>query len=45
MTKHPKKIYTVPAGRLGPARLTRDGRTAFFSRRVTEADIYLLAFQ
>jgi TolB protein len=44
-TKQTRKIYTVPNGRLGPARLTRDGRSAYFSRRMTEADIYLLRFE
>jgi hypothetical protein len=29
---------------LGPPLLTHDGRVAFFSRRVTEGDIYLLTF-
>jgi hypothetical protein len=27
---------------IGPPRLTRDGRTIYFSRRVTESDIWLV---
>jgi hypothetical protein len=30
---------------IGPPRLSRDGRRMFFSRRVTEADIWLLTLQ
>ena len=41
-TKQRTRIYTTPRGGLGPARLTRDGRTAFFPLRLVEADIYLL---
>jgi Tol biopolymer transport system component len=44
-TKQTKKVYSAIWDTLGPPRLTRDGRTVFFSRRVTEADIYLLSFE
>jgi hypothetical protein len=30
---------------LGPPRLTRDGTAAFFSRRITEADVWLIDLQ
>ncbi|MBS1853876.1 MAG: PD40 domain-containing protein [Acidobacteria bacterium] len=36
-----RRVYSVRRDVLGPPRLTRDGRTAFYSRRVTEADIWL----
>jgi Tol biopolymer transport system component len=44
-TKQTKKIYSTVWHTLGPPRLTRDGRAVFFSRRVTEGDIYLLSFE
>jgi Tol biopolymer transport system component/tRNA A-37 threonylcarbamoyl transferase component Bud32 len=44
-TKQKRAVFSVAQDRLGPARLTRDGRVAFFTRRVTEADIYLLTFE
>jgi len=34
-------IFSVPRDTLGPPRLTRDGRWAYFSRRVTEADVWI----
>jgi Tol biopolymer transport system component len=40
-SKEVRKIYETVRDVLGPPRLTRDGKTAFFSRRVTEADIWL----
>jgi Tol biopolymer transport system component len=43
-TKQAEKVYSTTWDVLGPPRLTRDGRSVFFSRRVTEADIYLLTF-
>jgi hypothetical protein len=39
------KIYSGGRDVLGPARLTRDGRTVFFTRRTTESDIWLLTLQ
>ncbi len=41
--KHP--IFRVTRDVLNPARLTGDGRAAFFALRVTAADIYLLTFE
>jgi eukaryotic-like serine/threonine-protein kinase len=37
-----RKIFSATRDVLGPPRLTRDGREAYCSRRVTEADIWLL---
>jgi serine/threonine protein kinase/Tol biopolymer transport system component len=44
-TKNTRMIYSSRRDTLGPPRLTRDGRTAFFSRRVTEADVWLVDLQ
>jgi serine/threonine protein kinase len=44
-TKQARKVYSTTWDVLGPPRLTRDGRAAYFSRRVTEADVYLLSFE
>jgi eukaryotic-like serine/threonine-protein kinase len=44
-TKQAQKVYSTTWDVLGPPRVTRDGRSVFFSRRVTEADIYLLTFE
>jgi Tol biopolymer transport system component len=44
-TRQKEKVFSVTRDVIGPARLTRDGRVAFFTRRVTEADIYLLTFE
>jgi len=41
-TKTPRRVFSVVRDTLGPPRLTRDGRAAYFSRRVTEADIWLV---
>jgi Tol biopolymer transport system component len=38
-------IFSVPRDTLGPPRLTADGRAAYFSRRVTEADVWLVNLQ
>jgi Tol biopolymer transport system component len=40
-TKAATMVYSSLRDTLGPPRLTRDGRAAFYSRRVTEADIWL----
>jgi Tol biopolymer transport system component len=37
-----EKVFSVQRDVIGPPELTRDGREAFFSRRVTEGDIWLL---
>ncbi len=36
-----RKVFSVARDVIGPPRLTPDGRTAYFSRRVTESDIWL----
>jgi serine/threonine-protein kinase len=41
-TRDVRKIFTVERDVIGPPRLTRDGRSAYFIRRVNEADIWLL---
>jgi hypothetical protein len=35
-------IYSSLRDTLGPPRLTRDGRALFFSRRVTESDVWIV---
>ena len=37
-----EKVFSVPRDIIGPPQLTREGREAYFSRRVTEGDIWLL---
>ncbi len=44
-TKQTKVIYSGGRDVLGPPRLTADGRTAYYSRRVTEADIHLMTLR
>jgi Tol biopolymer transport system component len=44
-TKEVRKIFSVTRDVIGPPRLTRDGATAYFTRRVTEADIWLVTLQ
>ena len=44
-TKTSRVVFSSRRDTLGPPRLTRDGRTGYFSRRVTEADIWLLTLQ
>lgn len=44
-TKQVKRIFSVTRDVLGPPRVTRDGRAAYFSRRVTEGDIWMLSLQ
>ena len=39
-TRSTTQIFSVLRDTLGPPRLTRDGRTAFFSRRTTESDVW-----
>ncbi|KAB2961306.1 MAG: protein kinase [Thermoanaerobaculia bacterium] len=40
-TRESRRVFSVARDTLGPPRLTRDGRFAYFSRRVTEADLWL----
>jgi Tol biopolymer transport system component/serine/threonine protein kinase len=44
-TREVRTVLEVTRDVLGPPRLTRDGRRAVYSRRHTEADIWLLTFQ
>lgn len=44
-TKAVKKIFSVTRDVIGPPRLTRDGRTAYFSRRNTESDIWIVTMK
>ena len=44
-SKETRKIYSGGRDVLGPPRLTRDGRSVFFTRRTTESDIWLLTLQ
>jgi Tol biopolymer transport system component len=39
-TKQTRKIYSSTRDVLGPPQLSDDGRTMYFSRRVTESDIW-----
>jgi hypothetical protein len=41
-TRKVEKIFSVERDIIGPPQLTRDGREAYFTRRVTEGDIWLL---
>ena len=43
-TKADRIAFSVKRDTLGSPRLTRNGRAAFFSRRVTEADVWLVDF-
>jgi Tol biopolymer transport system component len=43
-TKETEEVYSVPRDVIGPPRLSADGTQVVFSRRVTEADIWLLTF-
>jgi Tol biopolymer transport system component len=42
VAKSSKRILSVLRDTLGPPRLTKDGRAAYFSRRVTESDVWLV---
>jgi Tol biopolymer transport system component len=44
-SKQVRKIYSVARDVIGPPRLTRDGKKAYFSRRVTESDIWLITLK
>jgi len=41
-TRTTKLLFSVLRDTLGPPRLTRDGRQMFFSRRVTESDVWII---
>jgi Tol biopolymer transport system component len=40
-----RKIFSVTRDVIGPPQLTRDGETAYFSRRMTESDVWLLTLK
>jgi Tol biopolymer transport system component len=40
LTKNHRTVFTDTRNVLGPPQITHDGRTLYFSRRVTEADIW-----
>jgi hypothetical protein len=40
-----EQIYTSTRDVLGPPQLSRDGRAMYFSRRVTESDIWTLSLK
>ncbi len=42
ITREAQRVYSTESDLIGPPRLTRDGQTAFFSRRVIEADIWMV---
>ncbi len=44
-TRVTKLVFSVLRDTLGPPRLTRDGREAYFSRRVTESDVWVFTLQ
>ncbi len=44
-TKKTEEIYSGGRDVLGPPRLTRDGTVMYYSRRVTEADIWLVTLR
>jgi Tol biopolymer transport system component len=44
-SKQVRKIFSVTRDVIGPPRLTRDGTKAYFSRRVTESDIWLMTLK
>ena len=44
-TKKVRRIYSVTREVIGPPRLTRDGRMAYFGRRLSEADVWLLTLK
>jgi Tol biopolymer transport system component len=45
VTKQVRTVYSGGRDTLGPPRLTRDGRHAYYSRRGTEADIWLMTLK
>jgi len=45
LTKEVRRVFSVRRDVIGPPRLTLDGRTAYFSRRVTEADVWMVTIE
>jgi Tol biopolymer transport system component/predicted Ser/Thr protein kinase len=44
-TKQVREVFSVTRDIIGPPQLTSDGKTAYFSRRVTESDIWLMTLE
>jgi Tol biopolymer transport system component len=44
-SKNVRKVFSVTADVIGPPQLSKDGRQAYFSRRMTEADIWLVTLE
>jgi hypothetical protein len=42
VTREVREVFSVKRDVLGPPRLTPDGRKIVYSRRTTEADIWIL---
>ena len=40
--KEGETIFSVERDSIGPPRMTKDGRFIYFTRRITEADIWLV---
>ena len=45
VSRQTRRIFSAFRDTLGPPRLTRDGRSAYFSRRITESDVWLVNLQ
>jgi WD40-like Beta Propeller Repeat len=45
VTKQVRQVFAVQRDVIGPPRLARDGRALYYSRRVTEADIWLVTLR
>ena len=45
VTRQVRKVFAAGRDVIGPPRLTRDGRQVYYSRRVTEADIWLMTLR
>ena len=45
VTRQARKVYSSVRDVLGPPEISRDGRHIYFSRRVTESDIWTLTFK
>ena len=44
-SRRTQKVFSVGTDVIGPPRLTRDGKTVYFTRRMTEVDIWLLTLK
>jgi Tol biopolymer transport system component len=44
-TRQIRKVYSVTRDVIGPPRLTRDGKRLYYSRRVTESDLWLCSLK